>query len=130
MTTYTPNGWPVLAGTDSASTIDDYSLELGNKLEAVVPFAMAAGLDTITVTAATSGSVAITFPVGRFTQAPHLAVTIAAAPGGSNKAVARYTSVTTAGASLFLYSADMTSITCTVNVAWIAVQMDTASASG
>lgn len=126
----TTKGYPYILGSDSADTIDDTSLALANKLEAVVPYAMSSGTVNVTLTAATSASAAITFPTSRFTVAPNVIAAMVSAPGGSQKFVARCINATTTGATVYVYTGDATSATGSVTVAWWAVQMTTAAANG
>jgi hypothetical protein len=126
----TSKGYPYVLGSDSADTIDDTSLALANKLEAVVPFAMASGQVVVTLTAAASGFTAITFPGGRFTVAPNVIVSQVNAPSGTQKFVCRCINSTTSGASVYAYTGDGSTATGSATIAWWAVQMTTASANG
>ena len=127
----TSKGYPYVLGTDSADTIDDTSLSLAQKLEAVVPFAMAAGTSTITVTSAASATVSVTFPPSRFTTAPIVIVGLANAPTGSTKLVARAQSIAAGGFTLAVYTGDGTTTTANaVQFTWWAVQMTSSQASG
>lgn len=131
----TSKGYPYIQGTQNASLIDDYALELANKLEAAVPHAAAAGQATIAGTTLASGAaanVAITFPVGRFSVAPIVTVALASAQAGTATLTARILSVTTTGASVYVYNAGASSVTFTGSllVNWEAVQMTPTTAAG
>lgn len=126
----TSKGFPYILGADPASSIDDTSLSLANKLEAMIPFAVSAGSISVTLTAAASGFTAITFPVGRFTIAPLVMATMASAPAGSGKFVPRVLNVTTSGASVYVYTGDATNASASVTVSWFAIQMTPSAANG
>lgn len=131
----TSKGYPYIQGTQNASLIDDYALELANKLEAAVPHAAAAGQATIAGTTLASGAaanVAITFPTSRFSVAPIVTATVASAQAGTATLVARVISITTSGASVYVYNAGASSVTFSGSllVNWAAVQMTPSAANG
>lgn len=125
----TTDGWPYIAGTQNASLIDDYALELATKLDAVVPFAMAAGSVVMTITSATNGSASVTFPVGRFTVAP-IVTCISAGGTGSSAFYVATTTITTSGMTVQAFNRDNAAATATITIHWHAVQMNTGAASG
>lgn len=125
----TTDGWPYIGGNQNASLIDDYALELATKLDAVVPFAMAAGSGTITITAATSGSVTLTYPTGRFSVAP--IVTVANLGGsGSSQVYLGVTANSASSVTITAYQRDNATVTATITVHYHAVQMNTGAANG
>jgi hypothetical protein len=99
-----------------------------------IPFAMAAGTGTWTVTslAATAGAAAatITFPAGRFTQTPRVSVAQTSLPGSTGDVWLKPNSVTSSGFTLYVYNGYSVSITAGANFDWIAVQMTSTSGSG
>jgi hypothetical protein len=108
---------------------DDVDTDLAAVL-ALLPVRMAAGSISVTLTAATSGFTAITFPVSRFSVAPLVIATLQDAPGGTGKFVPRVISITSSGANVYCYSGDGTSVTGTATVGWIAIQMTASTAAG
>lgn len=125
----TSDGWPYIGGTQNASLIDDYALELATKLDATVPFAIAAGAATMTITASNTGSVNVTFPAGRFTVAP-IVTAISAGGTGSSQFYVAHTSLTASGMTLQAFQRDNTTATATFTIHWHAIQMNTGAASG
>lgn len=126
----TTKGFSYILGSDSASSIDDISLALANTLDANIPFRMSAGQGSITLATAASGSVAVTFPTSRFTVAPLVICSLSNAPSGSQKLSARAINASTTGATLWVYTGDQTNVSCTVTVAWWAIQFTTTTANG
>lgn len=90
------------------------------------PFAMAAGVVTVTVTAATSAGAPVTFPAGRFTVAPRVSLEVV----GSTFWVTSVSGKTATGMTATVRHADNNSTTNTVTVEWTAVQMTSTSADG
>lgn len=90
----------------------------------------AAGSQSVTVTAAISGNVAVVLPVGRFTVAPIVTCSLASAPSGSQRLVPRAINVTETGFSIYVYTGDGATTTATVAVAWHAKQMTPTTAAG
>lgn len=130
----TGDGWPYIAGSQNASLIDDYALELANKLDATVPYAFATGIANIAATTIAAGStatVAITFPASRFTTAPVLTATVAGTQGGTAYLVVREFAITSSGATLYVYNVGASSATFTGNLPlhWIAIQANAGSAT-
>lgn len=99
-----------------------------------VPFAMAAGTVSLAGTSVASGgavNVAITFPTGRFSVAPHVMATVNGAPSGSAFVVVRVLSVTATGANIYLYNAGSAAATwASFPISWVATQMTSGAASG
>lgn len=92
-------------------------------------YATAAGQATLTIgTNSASGSVAITFPSGRFSQPPIVNATKAG--GGLAKYSVWISNITTTGATLNVYSGDGTATTGSLAIDWTAVQMTSTSAAG
>jgi hypothetical protein len=128
----TPNGWPYPASTATPDVPRDIKA-VADKLDAVLPTAMAAGLATVPANATNPQStVAVTFPVGRFTQPPIVTVSLMGSTGGTQRYVPRvHTPPTAAGCTLGIWASETTNnITNVSTVAWQAVQMDAASAAG
>jgi len=99
---------------------------------AVIPYRAAAGSVTFTVSsAANTGTVAITFPSGRFSVAPLVVASITNSPSGATKVQVRTKSATSSGTTLEWWTGDGTTTTFTnLTVAWQAVQMNSSSAAG
>lgn len=131
-------GFPYPELTDSANVPRD-NRALAEAVEAAVaalaaqvtalpkpPYAMAAGVATVSgVTANGGAAVAVTFPVGRFTQPPMTMVT-----GSSNgySAGSMFTATTT-GFSGKYYN-PTASVPTSTSIQWIAVQMTASSGAG
>jgi hypothetical protein len=96
-------------GTDWGQTVHD----------TIVSQDMQSGRTTLSIAGATA-SVAVNF-ARPFAGAPNVVVSLASAPGGSNKLIPRTTSQGPTGFTLLLYSADGSAVTATVDVSWIAV---------
>lgn len=94
------------------------------------PFAMAAGIGTITLSAANFASVAVTFPAGRFSQIPRITMTQSSLPGSSQKLIAKYTNASATGFNAYFYTGDGTALTVTANFDYIAVQMLSTNGTG
>ena len=77
------------------------------------------GTANVAVNASASGTVAITFPAGRFSTTPNVQVTKATA--NLPKFIPYTTAITTTGATIGVYSGDGTSATGTISVAWTAI---------
>jgi hypothetical protein len=85
------------------------------------PFRMAAGTEVATFSASTSSAGSLTFPAGRFTQAPVLTGNVTTTAAASNGAIIRFTSITASGAN---YTMNVTSSTSnSIGFNWIAIQM-------
>ena len=95
-----------------------------------IPFRVAGGTVGVNLTAQASNFSAVTFPVGRFTVAPLVLVSMVSAPGGSAKFVPRTLNATTAGVSVYVYTGDQSTQTGGVTVAWLAVEMLPGVAAG
>lgn len=97
-------------------------------------YAEAAGQATVSGTAiapAAPAIVAVTLPVGRFTQVPLIQLTMSNGPGGSANLVPRSINATTAGFSVYVYNAGAAAATwANLKVDWSATQMTAASAAG
>lgn len=129
--TDTSKGYPYILGTQNASLIDDWALQLATKLNDTIPMAIAAGSATLNISAAATATVAITFPASRFSVAPIVMATITNAVTGATKLIPRVTTATTSGANIVVYTGDGTNATATgVTIGWIAIQMLPASAAG
>lgn len=91
---------------------------------------MSAGRATVTLSAANSSFTTVTFPTGRFTQAPVVTATVATGPAGGAKIVVRALNATTGGFSLYGMTADGSAVSLSVTVNWTAIQMSDGSATG
>lgn len=91
---------------------------------------MSAGRATVSLANANSTFTTVTFPAGRFSQAPVVTCTVATGPAGGAKINVRALNATTGGFSLYGMTADGALLTATVTVNWIAVQMTDGSATG
>jgi hypothetical protein len=94
-------------------------------------YSMAAGNAQVTVSAATSASVSITYPANRFTVTPVLTFTPTRI--SSNSAVSfsvRVIGANSTGATLTVEHRDGSNITETIEFDWIAVQMTSTTANG
>lgn len=90
-----------------------------------VPFASAAGVVTVTVSASSNGSAAVVFPTSRFTVAPIVSLT----PINTFYNVA-YDSVTATGFNAQVRQINNSSGTASVGVQWQALQMTATTAAG
>jgi hypothetical protein len=120
-------GLPYPVGTDRVMDGDDAIRGLAERLDgsagalASVPYAMACGQSNIAISAAVSGQVAITFPAGRFSQAPVVQMTCNSA-GVNNMYGLRMTGPP--GVSGFTAVANLAaSGSATIPVGWLAIQM-------
>ncbi len=96
-----------------------------------LPYAVWCGTVTVSLSAAASGSTTCTFPAGRFTQPPAIAVTQASLPGGSAKLIGKVNSGWTKdSASIYAYTGDGTAVTVSATFQVIAVQMTSSSGNG
>ena len=139
----TAGGWPYLDDNNYVHMIDNYSKDLADKLDngdadvaaainaaaraeaaaatAVAAAArMSAGSVPISITSAAGGTVSVTFPSGRFTDAP--IVQVSRATSALAKYIPYVASVTAFGCVLGLYSGDGTTTTGATNLAWFAYQ--------
>jgi len=106
----------------------------GNAKFPNLPFRTAAGRSGISGSSqayGASATLAITFPVGRFTQAPIVVSQFATAPAGTALITVRVVSVTTAGCTLTIFNTDPAAQTySSIEIDWIAVQMTSSAAAG
>lgn len=91
-----------------------------------LPWAVAANAVVLTVASKVTGSATVTFPVGRFTQAPMVAATVRT--GAPAQRAVGVSDPTTSGFTMFLYNDAGGSITNSIG--WIAMQMTSSSAGG
>ena len=114
--------------------IEGGTVEIGNSSSTVTlsgrlnathyPFAMSTGTVTITPVANAITGAAVTFPSGRFTVAPF--VYTDAASAASTVRSTSHSSITTTGATIYVYRTNTTSTI----VRWMAVQMTSGAANG
>lgn len=96
----------------------------------VRPYAMAAGSVTVSLSGTSNGNTSVTFPASRFTATPMVSSNMSSAAGGTQKFVPRLISVSTSGATMYIYTGDSTTATASVNVNWIAVQITSSAGAG
>lgn len=128
----TQNGWPYPASTATPDPPRDIKA-LADRLDAVLPAAMAAGLAAVPANATgPTSTVAVTFPVGRFTVPPIVVVSLVGSTGGTQRYVPRvHAGPTASGFTAGVWASETTNnITNATTVSWQAVQMDAASAAG
>lgn len=135
MSATTPKGYPYVQGTDPVADYPTTSQALATLLEAKVPAAVAAGSLLITAGALPAGSgytAVVTFPVGRFTIAPIVLVTLGdGSAGGTTMLVPRNKAITPTSVTVGLYNAStVASGAYSLQVPWLAVQMLAAAAPG
>lgn len=118
----TPKGYPYPVGTDRVRDGDDVIHALADKLDATVPYAMAAGSTAIAVTNAPSGTTTVTFPAGRFTQPPLVVATVVGS-SSPNFFAGVNPAPTAAGMTVRCTHVELSNTTATVTVHWIAIQM-------
>lgn len=94
------------------------------------PHAEAAGSVSVTVTAASSGATAVTFPTGRFSVTPLVTISLVDPATGSARLVPRVTSPTSTGFTATVLTGDNSITTSTVTLHWHAKQMLFAAAAG
>lgn len=87
------------------------------------PYRISAGTETASFSASTTTNGSITFPAGRFTQAPVLTGNIVTTAAASIGAIIRFTSITSTGANYTMTVTTSTSSSVAFN--WIAIQMTT-----
>ena len=144
MATTTPNfSWSVPTSTDyvkdgatAIETLGDaidgrfgdvtnYPNQIVNRVSGVsrpLPYATATGSGSVT------GNASFTYPVGRFTQAPVLSLTVLSASGTAGSSVT-YGSPTTSGFTAYVWAGTAAS-TSSRTVIYTAIQMTSASATG
>jgi hypothetical protein len=127
ITAYRPGSVPAGAGAGVRVLVGSGVAEVvsstgGGASGAALPFSMAAGAVTLSFKGAPA-SASVTFPTGRFTQAPVVTATLGVASLGISLSA---TSVTAAGCTI----GGSSSYTGSVPVRWVAVQMTSASGTG
>lgn len=96
-----------------------------------LPFAMQQNSVNITITAAVVASATVTWAAStRFTQAPFVFTTLQNAPSGSSTLVSRAVGSTTTGVSIYIYTGSATNTTSSAIVAYMGVQMLSATTAG
>jgi hypothetical protein len=106
---------------------DDAIRALAEKIDAAQPFATSVGTAGVVLSNVALASATVTFPVGRFTQAPRANATVR---GTSVWFSYLANNPSTASMSVGVRKYDGTPGTATVNVDWTAVQMLATSADG
>lgn len=113
----TPKGFPYPVGTDRVMDGDDAIRALATAVDTAVGV-IAAGVVSVTTPASGAGQAAVTFPVGRFTALPFMALTLVgtgATVGNGNQTV---TGITTSG-----FTANYNrGAAATFTLHWIAIQ--------
>jgi hypothetical protein len=127
MPSATPKGYPYPLNTDPVNQGDDAIKAVADKLEATAPFAMAAGVLNTAALAANAGvGSAITWPAGRFTVIPCVAVSHDS--NGYTFALAAGT--TLGGTTLRAFNPGSSATSGTGVIRYVAVQMTPTSAAG
>lgn len=133
----TASGWQYAVPNDTLVAWPAVSQAVADKLEArlpggatagIVPFATAAGQPNAVFTASSTSVQSVTFPAGRFTQAPLVVLTANSAAGNFSGSTYRATSITTTSFNLLGTATSV--ITNTTGVSYIAIQMTSAAAAG
>lgn len=124
----TSKGFPYPVSTDTPDVPRDVKA-LADRLDAVVPYAMAAGSADVVLNNSTTGSVVVTLPAGRFSQAPILTATKRTGLGGAGPLIPQITASSATSFTVNLLGGTATQ-SITVPVHWTAVQMLTGSAPG
>lgn len=128
----TPKGFPYPAPSDAPDGAAQVQA-LAEKVDAVVPYAVAAGLASVPALAGVaSGNVTVTLPVGRFKVAPRVVASLSTGQAGTQKLSARAINTTASSFGMYVFTGDATNTTTSssVGVEWVAVQMTATAASG
>lgn len=125
----TSKGHPYALPGDNVADWPDTSKDAADRLE-LFPMAIAAGIAALPVSTTFATSAAVTFPVGRFTQAPVVGATLVSGAGGTTKYIPRAYSVTTTGMTVACYTADAAVAGTATALHWTAIQMTPTSAAG
>jgi hypothetical protein len=125
----TGKGFPYVQPADAVADYPTTSQALAQKIDDKVPYAVAAGMVTVTIAAAaTQGTAAVTFPVGRFTVAPIVQASVNNA-GSSDQYAPRMSPVPTASGFSVVMNRQ-TAGAASYAIGWTAVQMGTGAAAG
>lgn len=117
----TTKGYHYPAGTDRVMDGDDTIAALANDLDAKAGLMAMGNVTPPTVAAGAVGSVAVTFPVGRFTVAPIVQATSQAGASFINSArMPSATNITTTGFTIYEYRDNGSGA---FNLFWWAVQL-------
>lgn len=92
-----------------------------------VPYAIAAGTATVNIANTVTGEAVVTFPAGRFNRAPLLYAIIS---DSWKRYWIRAASTSATSGTISLYGTVGSTVTDTVTVRWVAVQMQAGSAAG
>lgn len=111
----TPHGYPYPLGTDRVADGDNDIQALATAVDTKLGIGMA-GTNTVTISAAPSGSLAVTFPVGRFTSVP----AVVASSSGTSTYIANVSTVSATGFTLNVFHRDGTSSSTSIPAHWIA----------
>lgn len=117
MPTTTTLGYPVPLDSDPVADGATATRNLGQAVDDKIGVA-ARGISTVVVTASTVGTLAVDFPVGRFTSAP----AVVATGVGSSVWMAYIQAITASGFTLGVRQVQGTSTTANVAVNWIALE--------
>lgn len=123
----------VVDSTGTAKMTVDENWQVYHAAGRPLPYAMWCDKNDTTMTAGNSSvTKAIAFPVGRFTQAPIVQLTMSSSPGISAGWSARANSITSSGFDLYVFDDDGTNagVTTLVNVEILAIQMLPSSGEG
>jgi hypothetical protein len=98
MSATTPHGYPYPVGTDPISQGDNVMRSLGEALDVRAGKSAAGTVTVVIASVATAVNVAVTFPAGRFTNAPICVVTaVTSLPQNAHVAVSTSVPVTASG---------------------------------
>jgi hypothetical protein len=106
-----------LTGTTTAATIAASVAVTAPNIPAI-----ATGVTAFAFGGGNTLSIAITFPVGRFTAVPVLTTGLGLSGTGSNVLTAHFVSLTAAGCAMIVATVDASPYTGTINVNWTAIQ--------
>jgi hypothetical protein len=124
----------ILSGITGTGTLQVFGYSKGGltQPQTIQPFSSSAGSATISVSNSTFGSTTVTFPVGRFTQAPIVSATKANNVSGGGGYVTAVASVTSTGMTInsFDNAPDRVNRTLSFPVHWLATQMTSSSGGG
>jgi hypothetical protein len=126
------DGFTVIGSANLSGKIRVYGYSKGGTTQStqLQPFSQAAGSATITLAGTSFATTTVTFPVGRFTQAPILNAFKTSIPANSAAMLLQSAAPTTSGVTISAYDAGGISRSLTFTLHWQAIQMTSASATG
>ena len=117
---YDGSGWTAISGGDYNTYPNQTAITSGG-VTRIQPFAIEQGVSSVT------GSLAISFTTGRFTQAPQIYLTVQSSSNGVTSAT--YASSSTSGFTAYTWVGN-TAGAVARNVSWIAIQMKSGGTNG